>query len=217
MGGGFKLDRVSNCTPRLFSRQGIISDLKIPPIQTPSSNLARPSFLLPPDRVKYKNELLLIFESFLVNSGFLILEMIDIKKETPNFHKFVIKTNNKNFTVNIDIRNIGDAYLPDKPHVKRRQVGKLSFEQIPKNKNDTVSMLVGIKQIDKDFVMACWNPFLFLSHITNRSCYLLEESMEQALNSGVYIGKDCGTPVYICSIDHFDQLLDIYINNNSIE
>ena len=60
MGGGFKLGRVSNCTPRLFSQQGIIADLKIPPIQTPSSNLARPSFLLPPGWVKYKNELLLI-------------------------------------------------------------------------------------------------------------------------------------------------------------
>ncbi len=63
MGGGFKLGRVSNCTPRLFSQQGIIADLKIPPIQTPSSNLARPSFLLPPGRVKYKNELLLIMSN----------------------------------------------------------------------------------------------------------------------------------------------------------
>ena len=63
MGGGFKLGRVSNCTPRLFSRQGIISDLKIPPIQTPSSNPARSSFFLPPGRVKYKIKWLLIMSN----------------------------------------------------------------------------------------------------------------------------------------------------------
>ena len=116
----------------------------------------------------------------------------------------------------MNIRNIGSAYLPKKPYILRRQVGKLSFDDLPSNNKKSLSMLIGVANKDNEILLACWNPFYFIGHSTNCSCYVLENSLDKAKNIGLYVGEDCKTPVLVCS-SHFNEMLNVYIERNMMD
>lgn len=164
-----------------------------------------------------KQDLLLFFEQTLVLSGFFIEETEGLKNELRNFYSFKVKNQSSQFVISANISNISDAYLPNKPFIKRRQVGHLVFETLPKNTKDKVSLLVGIKKIEDEFVLVCWNPFYFVGHSTNRSCYVNESTLEKTLRIGFYVGDDCGTKLYACTRNHFAELLDLFITENAID
>lgn len=163
------------------------------------------------------NELLLRLENFLVNGGYLILGLKFCDGNLKSFIKIDIKKNTNEIHLFVNIRNISSAYLPNKPYIKRRQVGKLILEEIPKNENNSLTMLLGVAKIGDSFVLACWNPFYFVGHATNRSCYVLEDSMTTAICEGLYDGVDCKTPVLVCSENRFSDLLEIYKERNVVE
>lgn len=160
------------------------------------------------------SELVLIFQRVLVESGFLI---ISYESKINSFGTMKLKYNSKEFVINFNIRNIGSAYLPNKPNIMRRQVGKLESEDIPINSQIQVSMLLGLKVLDNTYILTCWNPFYFVGHKTNRSCYVLKESLQEAKENGFYDGVDCNTPVLACSTKEFSQLLSAYIERNSVD
>ncbi|WP_373435119.1 hypothetical protein, partial [Metamycoplasma equirhinis] len=66
-------------------------------------------------------------------------------------------------------------------------------------------------------VLACWNPFYFVGHSTNRSCYVLQNSLETARSNGFYDGVDCKIPVLVCSTKMFEQLLNVYLERNAVD
>ena len=164
-----------------------------------------------------KQDLLLFFEQTLVLSGFFVEETKDLKSELGSFFLFRIKNNNSEFEITANISNISDAYLPNKPYIKRRQVGHLVFENLPKNTKTKVTLLIGIKRIEDQLVYVCWNPFYFVGHSTNRSCYVNEASLEKTARLGFYSGEDCGTKLYACTSNRFAELIDLFISENAID
>ena len=163
------------------------------------------------------HELLLSLEKVLVSSNILIRSVKNCESELKNFYLISVEINNQLIELYINIRNIGSAYLPNKPYILRRQVGKLSFDNLPPNNKKSLSMLIGVTHIDNEIILACWNPFYFIGHSTNRSCYVLENSLDKAKNIGLYVGEDCKTPVLICSSSHFIEMLNVYIERNLVD
>ena len=166
------------------------------------------------DSMLSSKELLLEVENIFIQSGFLITSVSNLKN---GFFRFEINKNGVGYIINSNIRNVGSAYLPNKPFIMRRQVGKMNLDDIPVNAGKTVSMLLAIATVDGERVLACWNPFYFVSHSTNRSCYVLENSLEIARSYGFYDGIDCKTPVLICSNKMFEQLLNVYLERNTVD
>ncbi len=162
-------------------------------------------------------ELLLTFEKTLVSSGILINSIEKCEDSIKNFYQVKIIFKNKQLNLFVDLRNISSAYLPNKPYILRRQVGKLEFDAIPINDENSLSMLIGITCIDDKIILVCWNPFYFIGHSTNRSCYVLESSLEEAKQFGLYDGNDCRTPVLVCLDSCFDKMLDIYVERNVVD
>lgn len=169
------------------------------------------------EQMMSSHELLLSFEKALVFSEILINSVNNCKGELKNFYLVNVTFKNKKMNLYVNLRNIGSAYLPNKPHILRRQVGKLSFNDLPLNNSSSLSMLLGVTYIDEKMVLACWNPFYFVGHSTNRSCYVLEGSLEKAKNIGLYVGEDCKTPVLVCSDSCFGKMLDVYIERNMVD
>ena len=163
------------------------------------------------------HELLLSLEKVLVSSSVLIRSVKNCENELKNFYLISVEINNQLIDLYVNIRNIGSAYLPNKPYILRRQVGKLSFDDLPPNSKKSLSMLIGITNIDSEIILACWNPFYFIGHSTNRSCYVLENSLDKAKNIGLYVGEDCKTPVLVCSSSNFTEMLNVYIERNLID
>ncbi len=163
-----------------------------------------------------KNELLLFVQKTIVNSGF-IINSFEECDEPKSFVKVTIEKGEKKYTLYINVGNIRPAYLPNKPFIKRRQVGKLSLDQIPANTPKSLSMLIGICVIDDYPVFACWNPFYFIGHSTNRSCYVIDSSLSSAISCGVYVGDDCRTPLICFTESHFDEMLDIYLEKSVVD
>lgn len=161
--------------------------------------------------------LLVYFQQVLTKSGFLVTNFKDLKGTLDNFYSFVVEKGGKKIELSFNIRNISNAYLPNKPDIKRRQVGKLSFEDLPLNRKDCLIMLLGLKLISGELVLVCWNPFYFVGHATNRSCYVLKSTMEKALQCGFFEREDCKTKVYACSSSNFGELLNHYIEENVVE
>lgn len=161
-----------------------------------------------------KNDLIRLFEKALIDSGY-IIQLFE--KCENGFVKFVILKEKIAYSLHVNIRNISSAYLPKKPDIFRRQVSKLDLDEIPMNTKYNASMLIGVYSCDNEYLVTCWNPFHFSCHETNRSCYVLKNSFDNAKMDGFYYGNDCSTPVWICSITHFSQLLEDYITRNSIE
>ena len=164
-----------------------------------------------------KSELIINFEKIITKSDYLILSFKDLNDTLSNFYSLTIQKDKKIFNLTFNIRNISDAYLPNKPYIKRRQVGKLDFDSLPLNNKTNVTLLLGLKEINGELVLVCWNPFYFVGHQTNRSCYVLESTMEKALQCGFYIGEDCKTKLYVCNETNFGKLLTQYIEENAVE
>ncbi len=168
-------------------------------------------------RTMRSTELLLSFEKVLVSSGILINSVEKHKEGLKNFYLVRVIFKNEQMNLYVNLSNIGSAYLPNKPYILRRQVGKLIFNDLPVNKNTSLTLLIGITYVNDEIVVACWNPFYFVGHSTNRSCYILESSIEKANCAGLYVGDDCKTPVFVCSSSHFSELLDVYIERNLVD
>lgn len=164
-----------------------------------------------------KFNLLVLFEQLISKSGFLLVNYKDINDKLENFHSLVIEKDKRRFEIIFNIRNISDAYLPNRPEIKRRQVGKLVFDELPSNQKNRAVMLLGLKIINSEPVLVCWNPFYFVGHATNRSCYVAQSSMEKALQCGLYVGEDCKTRVYACFGSNFNRLLKLFVEENALE
>lgn len=158
-------------------------------------------------------ELVLAVERVFINSGFTVKSFDYMENGFIEFN--LLK--NESFIISVNVRNIGSAYLPNKPYILRRQVGKMIFESIPDNGRTKLSMLLGVGNKNNRLLLACWNPFYFIGHSTNRSCYVLESSLDEAYEKGFYDGVDCKTPVLVCSENNFEKLLHIYIERNAVE
>lgn len=159
-------------------------------------------------------ELLLVIQQLLISSGYLI-QSTDFG--TRNFTKIIINKDKKDLCLFVDIRNVCSAFIPGKPYMMRRQVGKMKFEEIPKNLKTQASMLLAVGEVNGELVLVCWNPFYYLGHATNRSCYVLQDSLEKAIIDGLYNGEDCKVPVLVCNSSNIERLLQTYIERNALD
>ena len=115
----------------------------------------------------------------------------------------------KPLTLHFFLKSISGGGWKEKPWVYRIQVRKLEGDIFPKNSAYVLSLLLGLCLYDGEPVIASWNPFRFLFHETNRSCYLhyedllrLEEEPE-----GFYVSHRSAEPVSLARKDSFGKLL----------
>ncbi|TPI02369.1 hypothetical protein [Mycoplasma struthionis] len=115
-------------------------------------------------RKRSSAELLLIFQKFLTNSGFIIVSTEKLNEDLNNFYKIVVDDGVKKVTFYVNLRNISSAFIHNKPYILRRQVNKININSLPENKEDSVVLLIGIAEIVEEFVLVVWNAFYFIGH-----------------------------------------------------
>ena len=160
-------------------------------------------------------ELQILLQKAAVNSGMLILEWAPDK----HYSKFIDMTVNykgKVITVVANLRNITSAQLPNDPEMMRRQIESLDASCLPANTFDTVTLLIGVCLAEEKLVMGVWNPFDYGSHATNRSCYIRPEQLDDAANGQVAVMRyKTISPVYACDFEHFGELIERFMEDNS--
>ena len=163
-----------------------------------------------------KKELWAEFLLFCDRSGFTLISA-DPDGTYPCFTDVVLSFNGSRFNLSVNLRNISSAYLPKDPTVKRRQVQSLDRELLPKNTKDHLSLLLGLYENDGKAVLGAWNPFRFCGHKTVRSCYIRQETIDQALLAGHATSKYGLAPVYACTDTNLHWLLTNYTKDNCID
>ena len=162
-----------------------------------------------------KEQLLLVFESFIIEAGYAI---ISVENDETNKQFTNIKTikDGKSFLFHSNIKKIAPAYFPNDDSVLRIQVGPIDMESTPENRENQISILVGITKQDNKNVISIWNAFYFTGHQTNRSCYLTISNIDDTFSDGKCITSYSGTPVYISTKERFNEVLDEFIEDNKM-
>ena len=155
-----------------------------------------------------------ILKNFFVSSN---LEIFEINNFSDEFLTFVTTLEGKKVSLNFLLKNVVNSGWANKPEIKRIQVKAISQENIPINTSNSCSLFAGIAFVNNEAVLAVWNPFMYVFHKTNRSCYVRVESLAIASRDGFLKTEDCKQEVLICDSKHFDSLLNVYLERNSIE
>jgi hypothetical protein len=156
-----------------------------------------------------------MFEKFISSSG-LTIESWTVDNYYKGFVDITTTFNGGDFMLHIHFRNITGAHLPYDMTVRRIQIGPLDAERLPQNTHHQVSMLAGFCFVGSEPIFGAWNPFYFCEHKKNRSCYIRPGTILAAEKTGFYAGMYNNISVYACDSKHFQELLKIYIGENSV-
>ena len=137
------------------------------------------------------------------------IELLDCSNKGEYFHEFLINYHCRRFSLNLFIKNIANSGWADKPYIKRIQVPSLLGKTIPKKGNDSISLFLGIAFVSGDPIFVAWNPFSYVYHKTNRSCYVLVQSLANAFQCGLFKTVDCKKEVVLCTQSNFGRLIEI--------
>lgn len=160
--------------------------------------------------IKYGfKDLRLVFEKLLTNNNFTIKNS-DFSKSIKNV---VATKNGIEFTFHFVLRNIVGAGWTTKPNIKRIQVqnfkdvNPMLFEKTTKNH---YFFYVGYYNYDNNPLFIFWDPGRYDSHKTNRSCYVLLNSMQRAHNHKFLETVNVGRKVWIIKEERFNEFLNKY-------
>lgn len=145
------------------------------------------------------------------------INLIEEKDILSPFKTFVIKYNDKTIKLNVVLKNVTNSGWSEKYYIKRIQVSSIKDEDLPSNSLNTLSMFLGIANLNGLPIFICWNPFLFKFHKTNRSCYINVNHIVQCLDKPFISVIDSKMEVLLCSENGFAELIDHFIEKNSIE
>ena len=155
-----------------------------------------------------------LVKSFLMESD---IELIS-ETEMPNsFHGFSVRIIGKELKLSILTKNIVNSGWVEKPYIKRIQVTSFIGKQIEKNVDGSCSLFLGIAFANSKPIFIVWNPFLFVFHKTNRSCYVNVESIARCYHLGFLKTNDAKKEVYLCDSKHFCDLIKKFVEDNSVE
>ncbi len=124
-------------------------------------------------------------------------------------HRVDIESDGKPFRLNFVLRSLGTGGWKEKPWIYRIQIGALKEGALPMARDGELSLLLGLFYLDGAPALAAWNPFMYVFHKTNRSCYLKEGDIRSLSEdpSGVYVGKETYPAPILCRGDSFGKFL----------
>lgn len=152
-----------------------------------------------------------LIKEFLLRSN---IELINVSEADYGFIKFDITLSGNAFSLMILPKNIVNSGWNDKPYIKRIQVMSFLDKNIPFNTKDNSSMFLGIGFVNNEPVAAVWNPFSYVYHKTNRSCYVDAESLSLCFHEGFIKTVDSKQVVLLCDKEHFGDLIYFYREEN---
>ncbi len=162
-----------------------------------------------------RNELLCKFQSFLVDSNFLIIGC-NQNEHINFFYDYDLIKNNKKMKIHANVKKISNACFPNNNSVLRIQTGPIDVDLLPENTKDEISILVGYICFNNVEIIAIWNAFYFIGHQKNRSCYLTIENLSETINEGYLITNYSNTPVYIATKERMDVVIKEFLDDNII-
>ena len=170
-----------------------------------------------PEKVYEKGELLQKFEEFVSVNGFVIKERVNTKR-VP--YEFVLEKNNKRYRIVTYLKNITGAGWADKPHIRRVQVTNIRKDNIDNyiDTTDTeVLVILGYYNFDNNPIMVAWNAYRYISHNTNRSCYVEVKDLQDGYKKGFEQTTCSDQKIWVFRPEYFETFLDNYIDNNRAE
>lgn len=135
---------------------------------------------------------------------------------TP-FINFEVEFEKRILQLHLYLKNIVDSGWTDKPYIKRIQIKSLSNVSVFGNKENNLSILVGICLLNEKPIICVWNPFMFTFHKSNRSAYVLVEDIVSASIKGIVKTTYAGKNLILCDQSNFKSLLKQYIQDNYLE
>lgn len=159
-----------------------------------------------------KNDLINIFDSFILNSEFKIVS----KESNGDVNIYKIKDNGRKFELHFILKNISTGGWSDKPQIFRIQVGNVKDNIVDTNKIRT-HMLCGVVKFNDEYVLVVWNSKLYTNHNTNRSCYVKLSDIEKCNKEGYVMSNEFNQVSWLCNDRHFSLLIRDYINYNYVE
>ena len=142
------------------------------------------------------------------------VELVNLSMADNNFVRFDIVCGKEKLSLHILPKNIVNSGWNDKPYIKRIQVMSFLDKRIPLNTKDNSSMFLGVAFVNNEPIFAVWNPFSYVFHKTNRSCYVEVESLALSSHQGFIKTIDSKQIVLLCDKEHFGDLIKYYNEEN---
>ena len=161
--------------------------------------------------LSYKQRVDLIKRCFMICG----IDLVDEKPLDNGFYHFDILLDGKQISLYVLSKNIVNSGWSDKPFIKRIQVKPYKLNEVEKNTLDTSSLFIGIAYANEIPICVAWNPFMFLYHNTNRSCYINVELIARCQHEGMIKTKSSGQDVILCEPAHFKELIVTFLNSNA--
>lgn len=130
------------------------------------------------------------------------------------FYRFDIAFGNESYSLRILSKNIVNSGWSEKPYIKRIQVPSFLGKEIPLNTMQNSSMFLGIAFVNNEPIIAVWNPFSYVFHKTNRSCYVNVKSLVLGFHESFIKTIDSKQIVLVCDKGHFGDLVKYYHEDN---
>lgn len=137
------------------------------------------------------------------------LPILSWKTDESGVSSIATLLDGKPLSLHFLLKPISGGGWKEKPWVYRIQVRKLEGDEFPKNSSSSLSLLLGACFFEGKPVIVAWNPFRFLFHETNRSCYLRLEDLLQLEEEpdGFIVSYRSSEPVSLARKDSFGKLL----------
>ena len=108
------------------------------------------------------------------------------------------------------IKNITGAGWRDKPWIKRVQVSNIATREISLN-DRKFNLIFGVYSFDDNPLFVCWDPYRYLNHVTQRSCYVSITTLQRGYEKEYYEGVDSSQKVWVFKGNNFDKFISNYI------
>ena len=172
------------------------------------------------DKLYKKKELFKKFEEFISQSGFTVEKWV---KSNAVPYEVIIADKNENqisYRIILYLKNISDAGWVYKPWMKRVQVDNVrsvSPEYYINTERNQALLILGYYNYDDNPIMVAWNPYRYVMHFTQRSCYVTIDEMLEGYKKGYHKCFVSNQKVWIFTANNFRIFLNDYIDSNKVE
>lgn len=132
------------------------------------------------------------------------------------FVNCVVIIGEKQIKLHFIIKNIVNSGWSWRPDVKRIQISSLAKCCLKANTASEITFLIGVYFINEKTVFAVWNPACFTFHSTNRSCYVMKDSLLRASNGEFLYKEDYGQMVFVCLFNQVSKLILEFIAHDKV-
>ena len=168
------------------------------------------------EKIFKKPELFAKFEEFISQSGFEVKEWKN-KNRVP--YELIISKDNVDYRLVVFLKNITGAGWAEKPNIKRVQVSNIRVVDIEKYIDTTATetlIILGYYNFDDNPIMVAWNAYRYVSHGTQRSCYVDIGNLLDGYRNGYCTTNYAEQRIWIFKPTYFEVFLKNYIEKNKV-